>query len=201
MTAEGYGDDLGINTPTAAPEVELGDNVPDSWSIDDVKEVKALMEPATNVLFTIKEAKIQNEKDGAERTWKWIDLTLVCDGYLIADEMKYKNKHVFQRICYYANHAHYQAKEAAKEIPSKFPYDKQISASQHILDLKAIINAACPTIKAQIKGNFEGIDDESANMVAAAIKDQVVTANVTQSKDGSENVLRYYKKVKTEDLV
>ena len=201
MTGETYGDDLGVVSAEATPSVELGDAVPESWSIDDVKEEKQLMEPATNVLFTIKEASINNMKDGAPRTWKWIDLTLICDGYMIGDEMKYKGKYVFARICYFADHQFYIAKEDAKDQPSKFPYHKQIASSQHLLDVKNIINAACPSIKAQIKGNFEGIEDASAQLIAEAAKNQVITANVTQSKDGSENVLRYYKAVKTEDMI
>jgi len=196
-----YGDDLGVESTTPAPSVELGDGVPGEWSLDDIKEQRPIMEPATNVVFTIKDASVQNEKDGAPRSWKWIDLTLICDGYLINEEMKYKNKYVFARICYFADHQYYIAKEDAKEIPSKFPYDKQIAASQHLLDLKAVINAACPSIKAQVKGDFQGINDASAQLIVDSVKNQVMTANVTISKDGSENVLRYYKAVKTEDMV
>ena len=197
-----YGDDIGIGPVDPAPTVSLGDQAPHSWGLDDIREEKDLLEPAKDVQLLIKKATVQCVKDGSERQWKWIDINfVVVRGYDVGGEVKYKGKYLFERICFYANHAFYAIKETAKIEASKRSYDKQIAASQHLVDLKAFINAACPSIKNQIRGDFQGITNESAQLVCEAAEGQTIVGSITQNKDATENTVKYYKAVPRDQMV
>ena len=77
---------------TVVEEVKLGD-------LSEVKEEKPIVPPTSNVRFLIKTASA----DDKNKNWRVLNLELrIVDGIQVGETVKYKNKPMFQRICYYA---------------------------------------------------------------------------------------------------
>jgi len=93
MPAEFF-DDPGLPKFDVMEEVEIGD-------LSNVKEEKDLLPPTQDVVFVIKRAKIKANDDN---TYRQIGLQLnIENGIQVGDELKWKNKPMFQDVCYYAD--------------------------------------------------------------------------------------------------
>jgi len=97
-------------------EVNVGD-------LTDVKEQKTLIPPTKNV--KVKIVKVDN-KVNKDNTYRSLNLQLkISEG--IGDDMKYKGKILFARVCYYAD-------------PNVYTKDF-FGAKQHLIQLKYLASA------------------------------------------------------------
>jgi len=96
--------------------------IPDLTS---VKREMDLIPPTKDVKFIIKSASVKASKDN---TYRQINLQLnIVDGIQVGELLKYKNKPMFQTVCYYAD-------------PQKYTKE-YFQKKQHLVQLKMLCRA------------------------------------------------------------
>lgn len=147
-------------------------------TLEDVQETKQLIPAAKNVKLLIKKAESRSSKDNA---YRWLNLQLqLVDG--IDEKGSYKNKVVFGKVCYYADMVKYAGKEY---------FDKK----QHLLELKRLLKALGYDL-ANVKLNEQLLNELKGKMVMG----DILQTKPTDDYD-SDNEVRYFKAVKSEDLI
>jgi hypothetical protein len=120
-----------------------------------VKQERDLLPPTKDVKFRIKSASV---KVNGDNTFRQINLQLsIVDGIQVGDVVKYKNKPMFQTVCYYAD-------------PNKYTKE-YFQKRQHLVQLKMLCNA--------LGEDLAGVRINDAYLGLAG---KEVLANIKQSK-------------------
>ena len=155
--------------------------------LTDVKEIKQLIPASKGVVMKISKASLEANDAGV---WKWVKLNLtIVNG--IDEEGKYKNTHLFQNVCYFADPKKY----TAEGYKSRDYFLK----NQHLVPLKYLVNA----VGLELKGlpmNDEFIDNIVGKTVLADISQSPVKMNGEKTGE-FQNEVRNFKPIQDDMLV
>jgi len=135
-------------------EVSLGD-------LSNVKEEKPLIPPTSKVRFLIKTASA----DDNNKNWRVLNLELrIVDGIQVGEILKYKNKPMFQRVCYYA------PKEATNKKGMLYADCEWFQKKQHLVEFVNLCKAL----------DIETKDVKVNNAFVVGLVGKYVVANIIQ---------------------